>query len=103
MSVWAGSIGDRRAEVYVGSTNGSGVYAVVYDVPFPTGKPPTVQPALIAGAAGRMFRVSASSETGFSVTVDDRTGVTVLGINVLGTAFTAIASQALSVLVVAQN
>ena len=103
MSVWAGSIGDRRAEVYIGSTNGSGVYAVVYDVPFPTGKAPSVQPALIAGAAGRMFRVSASSEAGFTVIVEDRAGVTVLGISVLGIAFTPVAAQTLSVLVVAQN
>lgn len=103
MSVWAGSIGDRRAEVYVGSTNGSGVYSVVYANPFPTGKPPSVQPALIAGAAGRMFRVSASTETGFTVIVEDHASVVVLGISVLGLAFTPVASQALSVLVVAQD
>ncbi len=103
MSVWAGSIGDRRAEVYVGSTNGSGVYSVVYANPFPTGKPPSVQPALIAGAAGRMFRVSASTETGFAVVVEDRVAVTILGISVPGLTFTAVSAQALSVLVVAQD
>ncbi len=103
MSVWAGSIGDRRAEVHVGSSNGSGIYSIVYAVPFPTGKPPSVQPALIAGTAGRMFRVSASTETGCSIVVEDRVAVTILGISVPGLTFTPVASQALSVLVVAQD
>lgn len=103
MSVWAGDIAGRRAEVYVGTTNGSGIYSVVYGISFPAGKPPSVQPALIAGAAGRMFRVTASSETGFTVIVEDRVSVTVLGISVASTGFAAVASQALSVLVVAQD
>lgn len=100
--VWNGGP-NRRMDVYLGVTNASGVYSVTYAVPFPVGKPPSVQPSLTAGPAGRMWRVSASTETGFTVTVEDRAAVTVLAVQVLGIGFTAAVGQALTVVVVAQD
>lgn len=101
--VWNGDIANRRLEVYTGLTNASGAYSITYATPFPVGKPPSVQPALTGGVQGRMFRVSASTETGFTVTVEDRTSVVVLGISVLGLGFAPAVSQGLSVVVVAQD
>lgn len=103
MSIFAGDNSKRRTDVYLGSTNGSGVYSITYATPFPAGKPPSVQPSLTNPPTGRRFRVSASSETGFSIVVEDPVSVVVLTISVLGIGVTPVAAQALTVVVVAQD
>lgn len=103
MSVFAGDPTKRRIDFYSGQTNGSGVYTVVYPVAFPTGKIPSVQPSLTNPPTGRRFRVSASTETGFSIIVEDPVSVVVLTISVLGIGVALVASQAMTVVVVSQD
>lgn len=98
MSVWRGS--ERRIEVHFGSSNGSGLFSIVYANPFPAGKPPAVIPAMIGAANARTIRVTASSETGFTALVEDRTITTILGIQVLSSASAPVGGQALCVTVI---
>ena len=98
MSVWHGS--ERRIEVHFGSSNASGLFSVVYANPFPAGKPPAVVPAMIGAANTRIVRVTASSETGFTVMVEERTVTTILAIQVLSSSATAVSGQSLCVTVI---
>lgn len=101
MSVWRGS--ERRIEVHFGSSNGSGLFNVIYASPFPAGKSPAVIPAMIGAASTRTTRVVSSSETGFSVIVEDRTVTTILSIQVLSSASTPTSGQSLCVTVIADD
>lgn len=103
--VWIGSPANsaRRIDFYSGQTNGSGAYTVVYPTPFPAGKIPSVQPSLTNPSTGRRFRVSASTETGFTVIVEDPVSVVVLSVSVLGVGVTTVPSQAMTVVVVSQD
>lgn len=103
MSVFSGDKNSKRIDFYAGSTNASGAYTVVYAVPFPTGKIPSVQPSLTNPVTGRRFRVSASTETGFTVIVEDPVSVTVLSLSVLGVGVALVNGQAMTVAVVAQD
>ena len=101
MGVWNGN--DRRIEVHFGSSNVSGLFSVVYDNPFPAGKPPAVIPAMIGAANTRIVRLVTSTETGFSVMVEERTVTTILAIQVLASAATAVSGQSVCVTVVADD
>lgn len=104
MTVWHGlQPVTRRIDYYGGSTNASGAYTVTYATPFPTGKIPSVQPSLTNPPTGRRFRVSASTETGFTVIVEDPVSVTVLTISVLGIGVALVNAQAMTVVVVSQD
>lgn len=101
MSVWHGS--ERRIEVHFGSSDPSGLFSVIYSAPFPVGKPPAVIPAMIGAANTRMIRVTASSETGFTVMVEERTVTTILAIQVLSSAAAAVNGQSVCVTVIADE
>lgn len=103
MSIFAGDNSKRRTDFYSGSTNASGDYSVVYAIPFPTGKIPSVQPSMVNPPTGRRFRISASTETGFTVIVEDPVSVVVLTISVLGIGVALVASQAMTVVVISQD
>lgn len=101
MSVWHGD--ERRIEVHFGSSNSSGLFSVNYANPFPAGKPPAVIPAMIGAESTRTIRVVSSSETGFSVIVEDRTVTTILSIQVLSSSSTPASGQSLCVTVIADD
>lgn len=100
MSVWHRNGGERRIEVYFGSSNAGGLYTIAYANPFPAGKSPAVIPAMIGAVNTRIIRVTASSETGFTVMVEERTVTTVLGIQLLASAATVVNGQSVCVTVI---
>lgn len=88
----------KRTEVYAGVSNGSGDFAVVYATPYPAA--PHVNPQMIPQSdPNRLARVTASSATGFTVRVEVRATLNVLGLNVIAAAPTAVSGAAVSVLV----
>ncbi len=90
-----------RLVSYSGVTNASGLYSVVYPTPFSAGKVPMVIPSMVGAPNTSSVRVTASSETGFTVTVESRTVTTVLGIQVLSSASTPVVGQAVNITLVA--
>lgn len=87
----------KRQETYLGNTNASGNYTVVYPTPYAT--TPDVQPQLQNGTPSQVVRITATSTTGFTVQVTNRASATVLGIELLLAATTVVASSPVSVLV----
>lgn len=80
----------RRAELFMGSTDAQGEFTVTYAVPY------TVLPfvdvrGLPGAVAGIQLRLTASSLEGFTVKAEQHAGATLLGIDVLGTGYTAVA------------
>jgi len=63
-----------RQERYTGTTNASGVYAVTFATPFPTGVIPNVQPTIIAGTNKETI-VTNVTNTGFTLLVQGRNDV----------------------------
>jgi len=65
----------KRTETYSGTSDGSGNYTVTYSTAF--GSTPDVQPQIQAGSSSdtRTVRITASSTTGFTVNVRNRTDV----------------------------
>lgn len=88
---------------YSGVTNSSGLYSVTYATPFPAGKTPTVIPTMVGAPNTQSVRVTASSETGFTVMVEARTVTTVLSIQVLSSAATPVAGQVVNITLVAHE
>lgn len=88
----------RRIETYFGETNGSGDYSVTYDPVF--ADIPCVTPQLISTANSRTWRVSSSTVSGFTVRVEERSQVTVLGVQVVGFTTTPVSGAELNVTVV---
>lgn len=88
---------------YSGVTNASGLYSVVYPAPFAAGKTPTVIPSMVGAPNTHSARVTASSETGFTIMVESRTVTTVLSVQVLSSSATPVVGQAVNVtLIVAE-
>jgi hypothetical protein len=88
-----------RTLAYNGVTDAAGNYVVTYATPFvvkpniiPTLTPPTDN--------GIDFRISAESNTGFTVNVFQRSGLTVLGITLLSFATTPVVGSNVRVMVV---
>jgi hypothetical protein len=88
---------------YAGVTNASGLYSVTYSTPFASGKVPTVIPSMVGAPNTYSARVTASSETGFTVMVEARTVTTVLTIQVLSSSATPVSGQAVNVTLVAND
>lgn len=65
--------GLRRIETYLGTTNTSGNYTVTYATAFAA--VPDVQPQLQAGTPTQTARITASTTTGFTINVQNRTDV----------------------------
>ena len=82
---------------YSGSTNGGGLYSVVYASAYANGKAPMVIPTMVGAPNTSSVRVTASSETGFTVMVESRTVTTVLGIQVLSSSATPVSGQVVNV------
>lgn len=91
----------KRIENYFGTTGVGGTYTVVYAEPYPT--KPAVLPALLTTGNGYTLKVSSSSTTGFTITVQSSAVVSVLGVNVLGSSFTNVSGIPLNVTVVANE
>lgn len=88
---------------YSGVTNGSGLYTVVYANAYAAGKAPTVIPSMVGAPNTHVARVTASSETGFTIMVEQRTVTTVLAIQVLSSAATPVAGQAVNATLVVKE
>lgn len=91
----------RRVETYLGTTNASGNYTVVYSQAFPT--TPDVQPQTQAGVANQSMLITASTTTGFTVQVVLRSSVNILGSDVLLASVTPVNGASVSVLVTARE
>lgn len=85
-------------QIYTGVTDTNGEFSIVYNPPkqsVPYVAPvlnPTTDPNVI-------YRLTASDVNGFTVKVEQRTGITVLGLNVLSLAVTNTSGQQIQVLV----
>lgn len=90
--------GRKREEVYEGTTNGSGIYTVVFPTPYSV--TPHVNPVIYPpGNSVTRVRVTAVSTTGFTVQTETNGGLVVLGLSVLGLATTTVPSVSVSVYV----
>lgn len=87
-----------REEDYSGTTDGSGNYTVAYSAAF--GATPNVQPVIVNATDSQFFKLTSSNTTGFTVQVRERASLTVLGINLLSFATTAVSGASVRVLVV---
>lgn len=87
----------KKQETFVGTTDGSGNYTVTYSVAYST--TPDVQPQLQAGTPSQVVRITASSTTGFTVNVTNRTSANLLGIDVLLATTTVVSGASVGVLV----
>lgn len=87
----------KRIETYLGTTDGSGNYTVTYGTAFSS--TPDVQPQLQSGTTSQLVRITSTSTTGFTVQVTNRASVTLLGIEVLLAATTAVSGASVGVLV----
>jgi len=92
--------GLRRVETLQGTTNASGVYQVVFGNTYSV--PPHVNPVIINGTAAMMLTVSNVTTTGCTVTVVQRSAVTLLAVEVLLAATTPVSGATVGVLVVAK-
>lgn len=88
---------------YSGVTDAGGLYSVTYPTPFAAGKTPTVIPSMVGAPNTQSVRVTASSETGFTVMVEARTVTTVLSIQVLSSAATPVSGQVVNITLVAHE
>lgn len=91
----------RRVETYLGTTNASGNYTVVYSQAFPT--TPDVQPQTQAGVANQSVLITASTTTGFTIQVVVRASINILGSDVLLASVTPVNGASVSVLVTARE
>ena len=86
----------KRIEQYSGTTNASGAYTVTFPVAFSAA--PVVQPSIPNQSATNVFfRVTSVSTTGFTVNVFQRSSVNLLGIDVLLSSTTNVASTNIDV------
>lgn len=91
----------RRVETFLGTTNASGNYSITYSTVFPT--TPDIQPMIQSGTANQQVLVTASSTTGFTVQVVQRSSVNILGSDVLLAAVNPVNGASVSVLVTARE
>lgn len=89
----------KRSAVYSGLTDPAGDFTIAYETPFSA--PPHVAPQIIPQSnANRSCRVTASTAAGFTVRVEERASLSVLGVGLaLGANATAVASAPVSVCV----
>lgn len=88
----------KTYKLYSGVTNASGDYTVVY------GKTYAVIPMIIpvqtpTTASARTIRIISSTTTGFTVRVEQRNSVNILGIDVLSSSTVAVSAASVAVLV----
>lgn len=89
----------KRIETYLGTTDTDGNYSVVYSTAFAS--TPDVQPQLQASApASNSVRITASSNTGFTVNVSNRGAVVLLAVEVLLASTTPVNGASVGVLVI---
>lgn len=91
----------RRIETYFGTTDGSGDYSITYSPAF--AEIPCVLPDLIATANSQTWRISSSTVNGFTVRVEQRSQVTVLGVQVVGFTTTPVVGAELNVTVMERD
>ncbi len=91
------SLDGRRTETYTGATDSNGDYSVTFPRPY-VGNP-HIDVALPGADAQTGYRVVSLSPTGFTIRVERRSSLTVLSLQVLSFAVTAVAGQAISVMV----
>jgi len=87
----------KKQETFLGTTDGSGNYTVTYSVAYST--TPDVQPQLQAGTPSQVVRITASSTTGFTVQVTNRSSVNLLGFDVLLASTSVVSGASVGVLV----
>lgn len=93
----SGLLQNKRMEMYSGTTNGSGIYTITYSTPFVN---PMIIPVLIGQDSQTSSRVTSNSTGGFSIIVEQRALLTVLGINLLSFGVTAMAGIQCNVYVI---
>lgn len=91
----------RKVETLQGTTNASGVYQVTFGNTYTT--PPHVNPFIVNGTAAMIVTVSNITNTGCTVSVQQRNSVTLLNIEVLLAATIPVASAIVGVLVVSKT
>lgn len=91
----------RKVETLQGTTNASGVYQVTFGNTYTT--PPHVNPFIVNGTAAMIVTVSNITNTGCTVSVQQRNSVTLLNIEVLLAATVPVASAIVGVLVVSKT
>lgn len=85
-------------KTYKGTTDGSGLFSVVFETPYAV--PPSVNPQTEPNANSvTRVRVTAVSTTGFTVRTETNTGINVLGIDVLGLSVAAVPNVPVAVIV----
>ena len=87
----------RRTETYNGNTDAQGEFKVTYQTPY--AQIPDVRAQIVGGSFNQFLRVTNSTTTGFTVQVAQRSAVSLLGIEVLLAATTAVNNAQVSVLV----
>ena len=87
----------KRMETYAGTTNSSGVYSVVYSPAYTV--TPEVHPQIISGTPSQVITLTTSTRNGFTVTVTERTAVSVLGISVVSSTANPVNAASVSILV----
>lgn len=90
--------GYKRPETFNGTTNASGIFTVTFVNTYST--PPHVNPVIINGAANQTILLSNVTTTGCTVTVVQRTSVTLLAVEVLLAATAPVSGATVGVLVV---
>lgn len=91
----------RRTEAYEGTTDSNGEFSVTYTTAFSVR--PVVNPQItVQSNPNQSVRVTASSTTGFTVKVEQRATLSVLGLDVLAASPTAVSGQTVSVSVMAR-
>lgn len=91
----------RRIETYFGTTDGNGDYSVTYAPAFT--EIPCVLPDLISTANSQTWRISDSTVNGFTVRVEQRSSVDVLGVQVVGFTTTPVSGAELNVTVMERD
>lgn len=90
-----------KFETLQGTTGSNGIYQVTFGKTYTT--PPHVNPVVINGTAAQVTVLSNLTTTGCTISVQQRAAVTLLGLEVLLAATTAVANATVGVLVVARD
>lgn len=93
--------GYRKVETLQGTTNASGVYQVTFANTYSVA--PHVNPVIIGGTANQVLTVSNVTTTGCTITVVQRSAVTLLAVEVLLAATTAVSGATVGVLVIPKS
>lgn len=91
----------RRMETFLGVTDTSGNYSVVYSTAYPA--TPHISPVLVSATPTQVVRITSSTATGFTVNVTNRASVTLLSIDILLSATTPMVGAPVSVAVLSRS